>query len=97
MEHMYPLRSLTHLQARESCTVVGKVTGTGPDFVILSEGDATVKVMNLPQGVVGWIEVRGVANAGVVVAEDFTRIKSDVEVETYRKIVQVYEHAPITA
>ena len=97
MEHMYPLRSLAHLHAKESCTVVGKVTESGPDFVILSEADATVKVMNLPQGTVGWVEVRGVVNAGVMLAEDFTRIKSDVDVETYRKVVQMYEQAPITA
>lgn len=97
MEHMYPLRSLARLQAHESCTVVGKVTESGPDFLILTEADATLKVKNLPQGIVGWVEVRGVANGGVMLAEEFTRIKSDVEVETYRKVVQMYEHAPIIA
>ena len=95
MEQSYPLRSLAHLPTLERCTVVGKVMNRGSDFLMLGAGGATAKVMGLPQEMEGWVEVRGMANSGVFVAEEFTRIKTEVDLEAYMKLVHIYERTDL--
>lgn len=73
------------------------MTHHGPNFLMLEAAGATVKVSGLPQEMEGWAEVRGVTSSGAIAAEEFTRIQSEVDIETHLKLVQMYEHVDFSA
>lgn len=98
MDVQYPLRSLARLRVQERCTIVGKVTTQGPNYVVLTDSSATAKVTGLPPGIENWVEVRGeVGQDGVVIASGYTVISGEVDIEVHLKIAEMYEKVSLVA